>query len=86
MCHAGWYMVANKKTGFYSEGKRLMARDLGFDHYTDLRIWASDNRKIWGNGNGNLMFEYSAAFNYRDRLTLSAIIAHWKQVQKRLPK
>lgn len=96
MCHGGWFALSclkslKKDLGYsymtsYENGAEKMAEFLGFKNLTQLKIWAQENPKIWGNDNGDCMFLAEGAFNYKGKLTLAKIISHWKGVQKRLPK
>lgn len=85
LCHGGWYVVASELDTYdYMEGANKMANDLGFDDYSALEDWASDNSAIWGNIHGNQMFNSSSAFLDKGYVSdLSEIIDHWKGVKER---
>lgn len=93
-CHGGWYAVStydlSKEHIRYLAGANIMANDLGFDDYVDLKIWADTNPDIWGNKHGIEMFLNKEAFISSNRpfgaQTLQDIINHWKEVQTRLPE
>ena len=69
----------------WKEGADRMARDLGFYNKTKLEKWAKENPKLWGNENGNSMFESNLAFGQlNDTLKLSEIISHWLKVADRI--
>lgn len=87
-CIGGWYAIAtlqpfSSKTE-YSHGASRMARDLGFEHYQDLREWAHVNPVMWGNRYGYEMFFAERAYN--DANTLPEAIAHLIGVRDRLPE
>lgn len=96
MCHAGWYVAGvykNNRTPepinervSYIRGASLLSKHLGFMSEEYLLNWAKQNPKLWGNENGELMFNSKYAFNFRDKLTLAKIVNHWMGVQKRLPR
>ena len=95
-CHAGWYAHANKErlddvfSSDYSNGARMMAEDLGFDHQTDLEAWARLNPDLWGNKKGAELFTYDCAFTtVSDSISeepdaLAMIGEHWQGVTDRL--
>ena len=92
-CHAGWYLLAKEwdlkskalsRRTDYEDGVSMMAKDLGFETEGDLRWWATQNHKVWGNGHGDSIFCSSLAFNYTGKLTLQKIVDHWRKVGERL--
>lgn len=93
-CHAGWYYLAkrwDRKSRFiadqsyihYGHGSIIMAQDLGFKDISELREWAKNNPKIWGNSKGAYMFSAVGAFNYEGKLTVEKIYNHWMAVGER---
>ena len=60
-----------------------MALDLGFITRDELRQWAKNNPKIWGNDDGGDMFCCDSAFGFYE-VTLKEICAHWLAVADRL--
>ena len=99
-CHAGLAMLALDKMGikqtkyFISEGyysidqSNRLARYLFAQKratYRDLKNWAYENRKIWGNGFGERMFSIGLAFDQTTgRFPSSVIVDHWAGVLDRL--
>jgi hypothetical protein len=65
---------------------RALAVFLGFVDIRDLRDWAKDNPKLWGNRSGYNMFCSFFAFTYdlNKEITHRVIINHWKQVLKNI--
>jgi hypothetical protein len=63
-----------------------LAEFLGFVDKRDLRVWAKDNPKLWGNRDGYNMFCSFFAFTYdlNKEITHRVIINHWKQVLKNI--
>jgi hypothetical protein len=59
---------------------------LGFKNMRDLRDWAKDNPKLWGNRSGYNLFCSRLAFidDAYKQLTHRDIINHWKQVLKNI--
>ena len=91
-CVAGWYAVANlrrkaikdkieKGRVDYSDGADLMSIDLGFTDKFDLKDWAEVNPKIWGNEDGDEMFD--SLFSY-DNTGFDGVIAQWELVKQNL--
>ncbi len=70
----------------YSIWADTLAEFLGFVDKRDLRVWAKDNPKLWGNRDGYNMFCSFFAFTYdlNKQLTHRDIINHWKQVLKNI--
>lgn len=87
-CHAGWYALLVHNNDFktnYKEGKKFIAKHLGFDGEDSLIIWAKKNPEIWGNDDGADMFYGEEAFGLQDvNPTLKLISEHWMAVSKRL--
>lgn len=97
-CVAGNYWLARKWDGIteyplssmgYSEGAKLMAKDLGFSSDIELQRWARDCLEIWGNGDGYCMFASSSAYGLSSELNekpfpMEIVIQHWKGVLERL--
>jgi hypothetical protein len=93
-CVGGWYAVANLgrkfidnkiKNGFvdFTDGADLMARDLGFADHLELQDWAYKNSRIWGNENGDEMFD--SLFPYGNE-GFDGVITQWELVKKNLIK
>lgn len=91
-CHAGWYAIAacdlSQPLTFYN-GANQMAKDLGFEDYTELLSWANKHKKVWGNDNGTDMFGKRHAFYEPEKRpnganTLQDIVDHWTEVYYRL--
>lgn len=87
-CIGGWYAISvlqpfNGRVS-YSNGANKMARDLGFNCYYDLKMWASNNPSIWGNEWGHAMFCDEWAYN--NARTLPEAIVHLEGVRDRLPE
>ena len=64
-CFAGWSaaIVAKSHTLIdFSTAATLTAQFLGFENMAQLERWAALNPSLWGNFNGNYLFEYSKAF------------------------
>jgi hypothetical protein len=91
-CVAGWYAVANLhrkeiKAGIKEglvrreDGANLMANDLGFEYGYVLAIWAEDNPKIWGNEDGDEMFESELSY---DDEGFDGVISQWELVRDNL--
>jgi hypothetical protein len=91
-CVGGWYAVANLRRraikdkfneGFigFSDGAKLMAKDLGFAYRCDLENWAYENPEIWGNKKGYFMFDN--LFSYDDE-GFDGVIAQWQLVRDNL--
>ena len=91
-CVGGWYAVANLddetikdkiKNGFvdFTDGADLMARDLGFADHLELQDWAYKNSRIWGNENGDEMFD--SLFPYGDE-GFDGVITQWQLVRDNL--
>jgi hypothetical protein len=68
---------------------------LGFKNSRDLRFWAENNPKLWGNKYGGDMFVFDIAFiddtkayidDLAKQLTHRDIINHWKQVLTNIEK
>ncbi len=59
-----------------------LAEFLGFGDMLDLRLWARDNPKLWGNKYGVFMFSDKRAFtnDKTKEIDHRDIINHWKQV------
>ena len=73
----------------YHKGTRDLANDLGFRDGRYLTQWAHENRDIWGNVFGSMMFYSAKAFGcLRDDsyLTVEDVAAHWKEVADRLER
>lgn len=94
-CHGGWYVHAKHKVfenitkGLgYSQGAKMMAKDLGFESVQELTNWAKANPIIWGNIYGHLMFSTNCAFSSPSKpdgaKSLNDIIKHWKEVYARI--
>lgn len=89
MCHAGWYALASDIKGHYQNGTSQMTQDLGFDFTYQLKAWAHENRRIWGNKEGFNMFNEPQAFNglenlkRDDKFGLQIIVDHWEGVKQR---
>jgi len=99
-CHAGWYAAYSDEEDVdaYEDGKKLMSRLLGFvykegEYLEDqhrLKRWAVNNPCLWGNHNGNGMFNSREAFGQifgavaSRPLTIKDISDHWLDVAKRL--
>lgn len=86
MCFAGWYTsirIGDSTT--YEDGCELIARDLGFDSPTDLKVWAEAKYEIWGNDMGYTMFTDGGAFGIDSDsgFSLYTIVKHWKEVKQR---
>jgi hypothetical protein len=69
----------------YSIWADALAEFLGFSEEKDLKCWAKDNPKLWGNIFGGNMFMDAVAFtddtdDKSKKLTHRDIINHWKQV------
>ncbi len=66
----------------YSIWADALAEFLGFKNMRDLRDWAKDNPKLWGNRSGYNLFCSRLAFidDAYKQLTHIDIINHWKQV------
>ncbi len=66
----------------YSIWADALAVFLGFKNMRDLRDWAKDNPKLWGNRSGYNLFCSRLAFidDAYEQLTHRDIINHWKQV------
>lgn len=92
-CHAGNYAVQALIDGRlsdivdYTHGVHLMVIDLGFEESYDLKIWASMNKRLWGNKWGVEMFIEPSAFSSEKRpkgaKNNQDIVDHWKEVLKR---
>lgn len=83
MCHGGWYAVASK-VGIrpdFADGANAMAVDLGFSYRGNLKCWADQNPKLWGNKFGYRLFSGNSAFNYAK--TMRGVINHWIGVHNR---
>ncbi len=70
---------------FYYVWADALAVFLGFTDSRDLRFWAENNPKLWGNKFGSSIFRCEVAFTYGTNdsdkgLTHRDIIEHWKQV------
>lgn len=93
-CHGGWYTVATCKMDkhiLFVEGAEKLARHLGFKSPHDLKLWAEENPKLWGNDNGYDMFGDKLAFlntelRPKGAKTLQDIVDHWTEVYKRVKK
>jgi hypothetical protein len=75
----------NENNYHYSIWADTLAVFLGFVDMNDLRDWAKDNPKLWGNKFGSKMFMFAMAFtgdiaDLSKGLTHRDIINHWKQV------
>lgn len=85
MCFAGWYLILsgiNKKS--FTSGVDMVAKDLGFTHAGDLKLWAKQHKDIWGNESGYFMFSSEHSFGGHPlTITLETIIDHWKGVKER---
>lgn len=96
-CVAGWYAVGainlRKKGLTYQDGVYKINRDLGFTNIyfisaSELEIWASLNRNVWGNDNGHFMFSNAIAYYHPTKrpngaLNLQHIIDHITEVYER---
>lgn len=51
----------------YIDGAIAFAKDLGFCNMHELRYWADENPKMWGNEDGHCMFNSPSAFNEEDK-------------------
>ena len=91
-CVAGWYAVANMNREFikdkfkkgrvdFDHGANLLGSDLGFGDGYDLRVWAYENPKIWGNEGGFEMFESELSY---DKEGFDGVIAQWELVKQNL--
>ena len=63
-------------------GIQLFCDDLGVKQ-GEIEAWASNNKEIWGNKYGRLMFLYRCAYNEprnRGYLTLQNVIQHWRRI------
>jgi hypothetical protein len=91
-CVGGWYAVANLNRKFikdkfnegfvdFNDGTKLMAQDLGFAYRCDLKNWAEQNPKIWGNKKGYFMFGNASAYNDEG---FDGVIAQWELVKQNL--
>jgi hypothetical protein len=60
----------------------VLAVFLGFKNMQDLKRWAKDNPKLWGNKYGYDMFcSWQAVTKYSDKILIHRdIINHWKQI------
>ena len=76
----------NERDYHYSLWADTLAEFLGFVDKRDLRAWAKDNPKLWGNKEGYNMFCSFFAFTYdlNKEITHIDIINHWKQVLKNI--
>ncbi len=76
----------NERDYHYSLWADALAEFLGFVDKRDLRVWAKDNPKLWGNRDGYNMFCSFFAFTYdlNKEITHIDIINHWKQVLKNI--
>lgn len=91
-CHGGWYAIARVEGGSLFEsvdfvnGAMEMAVDLGFNGCDQLKIWANENPKLWGNDNGRKMFSGSGVAFGEDDSTFpfTRIVKHWYNVAERL--
>ena len=72
----------------YEHGAKRIAQDLGFRGKQDLKNWAHNNPKLWGNKYGFNMFTSQQAFNGVNKggLTLNNIVKHWRNVADRIEK
>jgi hypothetical protein len=66
----------------YSIWADTLAEFFGFKNSRDLRFWAENNPKLWGNKFGEGMFYCPSAFvnDFYKEITHRYIINHWKQV------
>lgn len=75
-CAAGWFAIGTKLhlTGWvnHGDGKREMAKMLGFDDDSELKYWASENQEIWGNEYPLLMFSKAIAYYHPTKRPLGA--------------
>lgn len=81
-CHIGWFAYINDIHTLFNADK-LLCQDLGVD---DIRFWAHNNPKIWGNEQGSRMYWEPSAFGLDNHLVtfpLQHIIDHWKGVKER---
>jgi len=89
-CHGGWYAAYSdlEDVTDYTQGKELMATDLGFEGGSQLKFWAEHNPELWGNLEGWDMFQHKNAFGKPSKinLTLTDISKHWMKVAGRLYK
>ena len=68
----------------YDYGADLIAKECGLKNKFELRYWARDYPKLWGNEHGYDMFctniAYGIAEGDNNTLTLDALIAHLRSV------
>lgn len=98
-CHGGWAAVLlipnfNPEQDSFIQGADALARYLGFPHADALEYWAHENPEIWGNRQGNLMFnsagsvafQIDGSFRYSpfEQITLYHIAEKWAKVGERL--
>lgn len=98
-CFGGWYAVAacdhNEEYLGYDDGANEMAKHLGLkeegrDGEFSIEDFASNNKYIWGNSRGHLLFISREAFISPSRpdgaLTLQHIVDHLEEVRDRSPE
>jgi len=103
-CCGGWYVVAKSMecgtcAGYFTYGIKFICEDLGFPIDFDvinynagtasICYWAKDNPSIWGNNEGQFMFNDKHAFYHPTKrpegaLNLRHIIDHWTEVAERV--
>ena len=74
-----------KSLEFYG-GVKHMAKDLGFGTTRELRAWAYNHPKLWGNHYGGKLFESAETFGKEAGTILSVkdIAEHWLGVADRI--
>jgi len=91
-CHAGWVEIAlgirnSGRNYHFLESAERLAIFLGFDSHRQLKYWAEDNPKIWGNEQGADMFGSPLAFSQlKDSFPAQILVDHWRGVGERLKK
>ncbi len=74
----------------WTEGRVLMAEDLGFACHEDLQFWAEEYPEYWGGDDGALLFGSERAFRHvlpppgEGEPSLHHIVEHWRGVHTRL--